>query len=93
MRWQHPELGLLAPAAFLPAAEQTALMRPLTLRVLDIALADCRRWLDDGRTLGVAVNLAVANVIDRGFPADVAACSTAMACRRSCCSWRSPRTS
>jgi diguanylate cyclase (GGDEF)-like protein len=73
VRWQHPERGLLGPGEFLPAAEQTALMRPLTLRVLDIALADCRRWLDDGRTLSVAVNLAVANLIDRGFPAEVAA--------------------
>jgi diguanylate cyclase (GGDEF)-like protein len=73
VRWQHPERGLLGPGEFLPAAEQTALMRPLTLRVLDVALADCRRWLDAGRTLSVAVNLAVANLIDRGFPAEVAA--------------------
>jgi len=73
VRWQHPERGLLAPGEFLPAAEQTALMRPLTLRVLDVALADCRRWLDGGRALSVAVNLAVANLIDRGFPAEVAA--------------------
>jgi diguanylate cyclase (GGDEF)-like protein len=73
VRWEHPELGLLAPADFLPAAEQTALMRPLTLWVLDTALADCRRWRDDGRPLGVAVNLALANLIDRGFPGVVAA--------------------
>jgi len=73
VRWEHPELGLLAPGAFLPVAEPTALMRPLTLCVLDTALADCRRWLDDGRSLGVAVNLAVANLIDRGFPSEVAA--------------------
>ena len=73
VRWQHPERGLLVPGEFLPAAEQTALMRPLTLRVLDTALADCRRWLDDGRRLAVAVNLAVPNLLDRGFPAEVAA--------------------
>jgi diguanylate cyclase len=73
VRWDHPERGLLAPAAFLPVAEQTALMRPLTLRVLDLALRDARRWLDAGRPLAVAVNLAVANLIDRGFPAEVAA--------------------
>jgi diguanylate cyclase (GGDEF)-like protein len=73
VRWDHPQRGLLAPGEFLPVAEQTALMRPLTLRVLDLALADCRRWLDGGRPLGVAVNLAVANLIDRGFPAEVAA--------------------
>jgi diguanylate cyclase (GGDEF)-like protein len=73
VRWEHPERGLLAPGEFLPIAEQTALMRPLTLWVLDTALADCRRWLDDGRTLSVAVNLALANLIDGGFPGEVAA--------------------
>ena len=70
VRWDHPERGLLGPGEFLPVAEQTALMRPLTLRVLDHALADCRRWQDADRALGVAVNLAVANLIDRGFPAE-----------------------
>jgi diguanylate cyclase (GGDEF)-like protein len=73
VRWEHPERGLLGPGAFLPVAEQTALMRPLTLRVMHTALADCRRWLDAGRPLSVAINLAVANLIDRGFPAEVAA--------------------
>ena len=43
MRWDHPQFGLLGPGAFLPLAEQTGLMRPLTLRVLDDALAQCAR--------------------------------------------------
>jgi diguanylate cyclase (GGDEF)-like protein len=72
VRWLHPERGLLAPGEFLPAAEHTALMRPLTLHVVDQALAQCRRWHDAGLDLTVAVNLAVANVIDRGFPDAVA---------------------
>ena len=41
VRWQHPQFGLLGPGAFLPLAEQTGLMRPLTLRVLDDALGQC----------------------------------------------------
>src|SRR6185437_5262692 len=42
-RWQHPQHGLLGPGAFLSLAEQTGLMRPLTLRVLADALARCAR--------------------------------------------------
>ena len=38
VRWQHPVRGLLFPDAFIPLAEQTGLMRPLTLHVLDRAL-------------------------------------------------------
>jgi diguanylate cyclase (GGDEF)-like protein len=44
VRWDHPQFGLLGPGAFLPLAEQTGLMRPLTLRVLDDALGQCARW-------------------------------------------------
>ena len=43
VRWDHPQFGLLGPGAFLPLAEQTGLMRPLTLRVLDDALEQCAR--------------------------------------------------
>jgi len=39
VRWQHPRLGLLPPAEFLPAAEHTGLINPLTRYVLDTALA------------------------------------------------------
>ena len=39
MRWQHPVHGLRGPGAFLPHAEHTALMRPLTLHVLETALS------------------------------------------------------
>ena len=38
VRWQHPVHGLRGPGAFLPHAEHTALMRPLTLHVLETAL-------------------------------------------------------
>jgi len=72
-RWEHPQFGLLGPGAFLPLAEQTGLMRPLTLRVLDDALGQCARWRDDGLTLPVAVNLGAPNLLDLGLPGDVEA--------------------
>ena len=72
VRWDHPQFGLLGPGAFLPLAEQTGLMRPLTLRVLGDALAQCARWRDeDGLNLPVAVNLGAPNLLDLGLPVDV----------------------
>lgn len=72
VRWQHPTRGLLPPDQFLPLAEQTGLMRPLTEAVLEIALAQARRWRDDGVRLIVAVNLSATNLLDVELPAEVA---------------------
>ncbi len=73
VRWQHPLHGLLPPGRFLPAAERTGLMRPLTHWVLDRALAQCAAWEAEGLALRMAVNLDIANLIDRRLPGDVAA--------------------
>jgi EAL domain-containing protein (putative c-di-GMP-specific phosphodiesterase class I) len=73
VRWPHPELGMLSPDDFVPLAEQTGLMRPLTAVVLRVALAQCRKWLDLDRRMGVAVNLSVRGLVDPQLPAMVAA--------------------
>jgi diguanylate cyclase (GGDEF)-like protein len=72
VRWPHPQRGLMYPDAFLPAAEQAGLMRPLTLVVLERALAACGRWTAAGRHLGVAVNLSASNLLDASLPEEVA---------------------
>jgi diguanylate cyclase (GGDEF)-like protein len=72
VRWQHPERGLLAPGEFLPWAEHTGLIRPLTHWVLETALRQTRIWAEDGLELPVAVNLSVANLLDASLPHDVA---------------------
>jgi len=71
VRWNHPTRGLLLPGAFIPVAEHTGLMRPLTLHVLDLALAECRRWRDGGREMTVAVNLSTRNLLDHSLPGAV----------------------
>ncbi len=71
VRWQHPERGLVPPALFIPLAERTGLIRPLTRYVLDAALAQCRAWQDAGRTLQVAVNVSARNLLDDRFLDDV----------------------
>jgi diguanylate cyclase (GGDEF)-like protein len=73
VRWQHPELGLLPPGDFIPMAEQTGQIRPLTLYVLEAAASQAREWEDAGLGLKVAVNLAMANLVDSQLPDDVAA--------------------
>jgi diguanylate cyclase (GGDEF)-like protein len=71
VRWQHPERGLLLPDEFLPLAERTGLIHPLTRHVLAAALADCRSWLDRGVELPVAVNLSARTLLDRAFATEV----------------------
>jgi len=63
-RWRHPDRGLLAASEFVPLAEQTGLIKPLTDFVLMGAIAQCSRWRREGRTLAVAINLSVRNLTD-----------------------------
>ncbi|MFN2470232.1 MAG: putative bifunctional diguanylate cyclase/phosphodiesterase [Gaiellaceae bacterium] len=72
IRWEHPERGLLSPDQFIPLAEHTGLIGPLTFHVLNEALRQCREWRDEGLHLTVAVNLAMRNLLDLGFPSRVA---------------------
>jgi diguanylate cyclase (GGDEF)-like protein len=71
VRWEHPERGLLMPDEFIPLAQHTGLIRPLTLTVIDIAMAQMRTWRNHGLNLSVAVNLATRNLLDAGLPDDV----------------------
>ncbi|HEX8104784.1 MAG TPA: bifunctional diguanylate cyclase/phosphodiesterase [Solirubrobacteraceae bacterium] len=72
-RWRHPERGVVGPADFVRLAEETGLIKALTLRVLELAIAQASEWHRAGRAIRVAVNLSARNLLDRGLPADVAA--------------------
>jgi diguanylate cyclase (GGDEF)-like protein len=72
VRWQHPERGLLAPSEFIPLAERTGIIRPLTWCILRKALEQNRRWADDGLLLRVAVNISARCLLDKSFPDEVA---------------------
>jgi diguanylate cyclase (GGDEF)-like protein/PAS domain S-box-containing protein len=71
-RWHHPKHGLLYPDEFIPLAEQTGLIRTLTLWVLKRATEQSREWSKTGIELRVAVNLSVRNLHDAHFPEQVA---------------------
>ena len=71
VRWAHPERGLVPPDEFLPVAEQTGLMRPLTLWVLETALRQSAEWRAAGTDLRVAVNVSLPDLLDLRFPEDL----------------------
>jgi diguanylate cyclase (GGDEF)-like protein len=74
VRWQHPELGLLPPVRFVPAAERSEIIDTLTMHMLELAMAQCRSWHASGRDLCVSVNLP-ARLLDQGdFPAHIESC-------------------
>jgi len=69
LRWNHPEQGYLAPAAFLPLAEELGLMEPVGRFVLDTACRDLARWQKAGHPkLGLNVNLSVQEVLQPNLP-------------------------
>jgi diguanylate cyclase (GGDEF)-like protein len=72
VRWQHPTRGLIGADEFVPVAEHTNLLRPMTLYVLNAALEQCARWRASRHDLTVAVNLSVRNLLDVDLPDDVA---------------------
>jgi diguanylate cyclase (GGDEF)-like protein len=71
-RWQHPTQGLIMPDDFIPLAEHTGLIAPLTRYVLDSALAQARTWLDSGQKIPVSVNLSARNLLDTTLPQEIA---------------------
>jgi diguanylate cyclase (GGDEF)-like protein len=72
VRWEHPERGLLQAGEFVGVAEQSGLIRPFTMRVLELAIAECVRWQRPGRSISVAVNLGARSLLDRQLPEDIA---------------------
>jgi diguanylate cyclase (GGDEF)-like protein/PAS domain S-box-containing protein len=82
LRWNRPGAGMLLPGEFLPAAERTGLIRPITAWVLERACIEARRWCDHDLDLYVSINLppaywqpgairrVIATIESFGLPAD-----------------------
>ncbi len=71
-RWWRPERGFIPPDHFIPLAEATGLMAPLTEWALEAALRQQRAWADGGLALDVAVNLSMWSLHDPALPGLVA---------------------
>ncbi len=71
LRWVHPKRGFVPPGEFIPLAEQTGLIRPLTRWVLDRAAGEARAWERAGRSIPVAVNVSARSLHDDRIVDDV----------------------
>ena len=67
VRWQHPVRGLLSPDAFIPFAERTGIIRPLTWCIMRSALEQTRRWSQAGLPMRVSVNISPRCLLEPGF--------------------------
>ncbi len=72
IRWNHPDYGCVPPDQFIPLAEQTGLIQPLSAWVLETAIKQCADWLQRGMHLSMSVNLSVHNLHEADLPARIA---------------------
>jgi len=68
VRWQHPSKGLLFPDGFIPLAESSGNIEPLTRWVLDAAIKQGSEWLKKGYRLSVSVNISALILHNPIFP-------------------------
>ena len=64
LRWRHPMWGNVPPDEFIPLAEHTGLIRPLTRFVLETAVRQCVAWRDAGTPVLMAVNISMRNLLE-----------------------------
>ncbi len=67
LRWQHPRYGAIAPGEFIPQAECTGLIDPLTRHVLELALNDLSTLWAEGLRVHMSINVSARNFLDPTF--------------------------
>jgi diguanylate cyclase (GGDEF)-like protein len=72
VRWHHPTFGLISPEEFVPFAEHTGLIKPLTTFVIRTAVEQAKEWLATGADLDIAVNLSARSLHDGAITEEVA---------------------
>lgn len=58
LRWEHPDRGIVLPEMFIPHAERTALIRPITFWLIRHATQQCAQWHADGIIVPISINLS-----------------------------------
>lgn len=71
IRWLHPQDGLLSPEMFVPEAEKTWLIHPLSLYAIKAGLHQLQHWKKAGRNLKLSINLTAHNIQDRNLIAEL----------------------
>ena len=67
VRWRHPKRGMVPPDLFIPLAEQTDRILPLTIHVLEQTVRDLAEWHAKGLAIGAAINVSARLVADAAF--------------------------
>ena len=67
-RWQHKQLGIIGPAAFIAVAEDNDLITPLTYQMITQSLKQWRIWNDEGIDLSLSINVSMHSLNDFSFP-------------------------
>jgi predicted signal transduction protein with EAL and GGDEF domain len=75
IRWHHPERGIVSPIDFIPLAEETGLIIPIGLWVLETACAQLKAWNKSARTFGltISINVSAKQIQQIDFEAEVQA--------------------
>lgn len=72
IRWNHHRFGFVRPDEFIPIAEQTGIIKPLTRWVVREALRVQQELLNDGRDIDISVNISAKNLREEGFVSFIA---------------------
>lgn len=67
VRWMHPDQGMIPPAQFIPLAERTGLIRPMTFAIIEIAARQQAAWMARGLQTPIAINLTARSLVDTQF--------------------------
>ncbi|WP_332856016.1 sensor domain-containing phosphodiesterase [Duganella sp. S19_KUP01_CR8] len=73
LRWNHPTLGAIGPAEFIPVIERSGMAHATTAWVLATAMRQQRHWRDLGLCLQLSINVSAANLLEPGFAAALGA--------------------
>ncbi len=71
VRWFHSQHGFIPPDKFIPLAEYTGLIRPITMWVIDTAMRQYTEWRNEGFDISMSVNLTALNLLDSRFPKEI----------------------
>jgi EAL domain-containing protein (putative c-di-GMP-specific phosphodiesterase class I) len=66
MRWNHPERGFVPPLKFISLAEGASLIAPLSERLIDMAVAQCKKWQEKQPELRLCVNFSIVHSYQEG---------------------------
>lgn len=68
LRWEHPQRGLVPPDEFIPFAEVTDLIYPLTMWVIESSLVQSAKWNKQSTVHHISINLSAQNLLDDNLP-------------------------